>query len=107
MISWLVRMLLFLECGLSKCKIEGLGMPMENSYRYFENRECQYFPCHKGVDEFNCMFCYCPLYGKEKCPGTPEYVERIGKRIKICDNCTFPHKAENYDVIVQILSKIQ
>ena len=100
-------MLLFLECGLSKCKIEGLGMPMENSYRFFENKECQYFPCHKGVEAFNCMFCYCPLYGKEKCPGSPEYVERMGKRIKICDKCTFPHKAENYDIMIQILSKIQ
>ena len=82
-------------------------MPMENSYRFFENKDCQYFPCHKGVEAFNCMFCYCPLYAKEKCPGTPEYVERMGKRIKICDHCTFPHKAENYDIIIKILSKIE
>ncbi|MFW5671451.1 MAG: cysteine-rich small domain-containing protein, partial [Acetivibrio ethanolgignens] len=35
---------------------------MENSYRFFENRECKYFPCHKGLKELNCLFCYCPLY---------------------------------------------
>ncbi len=31
-------------------------------YTWFQNRECEYFPCHKGVreEEFNCLFCYCP-----------------------------------------------
>lgn len=37
---------------------------MENSHRFFENRECKYFPCHKGLEDFNCLFCYCPLYNK-------------------------------------------
>lgn len=73
---------------------------MNNSYRYFENRECQYFPCHTGLDEFNCLFCYCPMYPKEKCPGNPEYIEVNGKRMKSCSNCTFPHRSENYDIIV-------
>ena len=40
--------------------------------RFFQDRECRFFPCHKGVaeEEFNCLFCYCPLYtlGK-KCGG--------------------------------------
>ena len=33
-------------------------------YTWFQNRECEYFPCNKGVreEEFNCLFCYCPLY---------------------------------------------
>ena len=34
----------------------------ENSYRFFSNRECQYYPCHEGIEEMNCLFCYCPLY---------------------------------------------
>ena len=25
---------------------------MENSYRFFENKDCKYFPCHKGLTEF-------------------------------------------------------
>ncbi len=76
---------------------------MENSHRFFENTECKYFPCHKGLDEFNCLFCYCPLYNREKCPGNPQFVEKDGKMIKVCTDCTFPHQPENYDVVVGIL----
>ena len=35
---------------------------MKNSFYYFENRDCQYYPCHKEMAEMNCLFCYCPLY---------------------------------------------
>lgn len=76
---------------------------MENSYRFFENRDCKYFPCHKGGGEFNCLFCYCPLYQRSDCPGSPMYKEKDGKQIKVCTNCDFPHRPENYDKIMQIL----
>ena len=49
----------------------------ENSYRFFSNRECQYYPCHEGIEEMNCLFCYCPLYERRHCPGNPEKVSRI------------------------------
>lgn len=78
---------------------------MEHSYRFFSNKDCQYFPCHKNLEDFNCLFCYCPLYLLEKCPGKPEYLERNGKRIKVCTNCTFPHQPENYDIIINILKQ--
>lgn len=41
---------------------------MINSYRFFQNKECEYFPCHKteNEEEFNCLFCYCPLYREKK-----------------------------------------
>lgn len=78
---------------------------MENSYRFFENRACSYFPCHKGLEDFNCLFCYCPFYLKEKCPGAPRYIEKEQKRIKDCTNCTFPHRPENYDEILRILQE--
>lgn len=77
---------------------------MKNSSRFFENKECEYYPCHKGVEDFNCLFCYCPLHRLEHCPGTPEFIEVSGKMIKDCSNCTFPHKPENYDVIMKFLS---
>lgn len=77
---------------------------MKNSYKYFENRECQYFPCHKGTTEFNCLFCYCPLYHNERCPGTPEYIEINDKRIKDCSNCIFPHQADNYEKILKMMN---
>ncbi len=76
---------------------------MEASSRFFENRKCEYFPCHKGVEDFNCLFCYCPLYLREKCPGNPKFMEKGGRKIKICTDCTFPHQPENYDIIIRIL----
>ncbi|MBO5726218.1 MAG: metal-binding protein [Clostridia bacterium] len=70
------------------------------SYKYFENKKCEFYPCHKGVENFNCMFCYCPLYPLD-CGGN--YVLTNG--IKDCSNCIVPHKAENYDYIINKLSQ--
>lgn len=70
------------------------------SYRFFNNNKCEYFPCHKTNDpeNFNCLFCYCPLYAlKDKCGGNFRYTE---KGIKDCTNCTLPHKRDNYDYII-------
>lgn len=78
---------------------------MENSYRFFENRECQYFPCHKGLENFNCLFCYCPMYHSPDCLGAPEYRTKNGKRIKICTNCSFPHQPEHYEQIIRFLKE--
>ncbi|MFV0519412.1 MAG: cysteine-rich small domain-containing protein [Lachnospirales bacterium] len=77
---------------------------MDNSYKFFSNRKCIYFPCHKAIkeDDFNCLFCYCPLYLLEKCVGTPTY---IGNKIKDCSNCLVPHRPENYELIVKTLSE--
>ena len=70
------------------------------SYIFFNNNKCEYFPCHKTNDpeNFNCLFCYCPLYAlKDKCGGNFRYTE---KGIKDCTNCTLPHKRDNYDYII-------
>ena len=80
--------------------------PMENSYRFFANKACRFYPCHKGIEELNCLFCFCPLYFLEHCPGSPEWIEvpgGKGEKIKDCSGCTFPHEPENYDVIMRIL----
>ena len=80
---------------------------MENSHRFFANTACKYYPCHKGIEEMNCLFCYCPLYRLERCPGNPRYKEgKNGKRIKICTDCTFPHRSENYDTVIRLLKEI-
>ena len=76
---------------------------MENSHRFFRNVDCQYYPCHHGVDELNCLFCYCPMYWVKDCPGTPEFIERDGRTIKKCANCVFPHIPENYDKVMTTL----
>lgn len=70
-------------------------------YSYFCNRECEYFPCHKTEDEenFNCLFCFCPLYSLgDQCGGNFVYLEN---GIKDCSNCMVPHKRENYGRILQ------
>ena len=78
---------------------------MKNSGRFFENRDCEYYPCHKNIEEINCLFCYCPMYHLEHCPGSPSYKEKDGRKIKICTDCTFPHQADNYDTIMNVLKK--
>ena len=77
---------------------------MKNSYKYFENRECKYYPCHSDMQNVNCLFCYCPLYNLEACLGEYRFIESNGRRIKECTNCTFPHEAENYEVMIAFLS---
>ena len=69
------------------------------SYRFFQNRECEHFPCHEGGKEekFNCLFCFCPLYALgEDCGGRFSYLEN---GIKDCSACGFPHAPESYDLI--------
>lgn len=69
-------------------------------YSFFSNKECEYFPCHSGADpdNFNCLFCYCPLYALgPKCGGDFKY---LANGYKDCSACLFPHKKENYKVVV-------
>lgn len=76
---------------------------MKNSYKYFENRDCEYYPCHEGQEELNCLFCYCPMYRFEDCLGSPRFIERGEKKIKDCSACSFPHVAEHYEQIMHFL----
>ena len=82
---------------------------MAENYSFFSNKKCEYFPCHKVSDkiaeeDFNCLFCYCPLYLKERCPGNPVYlVTANGENIKDCSECTFPHRAANYGKVLECL----
>ena len=70
---------------------------MENSYRFFENKDCKYFPCHKGLADFNCLFCYCPLYALgDRCGGNFRY---IGDGIKDCSGCLLPHGRKSYSYV--------
>ena len=70
------------------------------NYKFFQHRECEFFPCHKTEDEenFNCLFCYCPLYALgENCGGNFKYTE---DGIKDCSDCRVPHKKKNYEYIM-------
>lgn len=78
---------------------------MDNSYKFFKNCSCMYYPCHEGIEEINCMFCYCPLYRIKNCGGDYKTIISNGKHIKDCSSCLFPHKPENYEKVIQILCK--
>ncbi len=80
------------------------------SEKYFENRSCKYYPCHKNaeIDEqgdahINCLFCYCPMYHLENCPGNPRFKDKDGSKVKVCTDCTFPHNKDNYDKVMEVL----
>lgn len=74
-------------------------------YAFYTNRECEAFPCHGGDPEnFNCLFCYCPLYALGKrCGGQFRYLEN---GYKDCTNCTFPHERENYGAVLDRFKEI-
>ena len=87
-------------------KCEALSTkPEECRYSFMQHTACEFFPCHKTAhpEDFNCLFCYCPMYRLEHCPGNPRYFKKNGRRIKDCSDCTFPHDPEHYDTIMQIL----
>lgn len=65
-------------------------------YDFFQNRDCEYFPCHEGADpdKFSCLFCYCPLYALgDQCGGCFTYTE---SGIKDCSKCLRPHMRDQY-----------
>ena len=70
-------------------------------YSFFTNTACEYFPCHPVPEgtEFNCLFCYCPLYvlGRD-CGGNFTYQEN-GR--KDCSKCLLPHRRESYGDIIR------
>ena len=77
---------------------------MENSYRFYTNKDCIYLPCHKvdSTEDFNCMFCYCPLYFLKECGGN--YNDSSG--IKDCSNCLIPHRPNGYDYINEKIAEV-
>ena len=53
------------------------------------------------TNDFNCLFCYCPLYPLEDCGGNYSFTE---KGVKDCSDCTLPHKSNNYQYVIEKLS---
>lgn len=77
-----------------------------DNYKFFQHEKCEYFPCHKvnNPEDFNCIFCYCPLYALgENCGGNFTYTDN---GIKDCSNCLIPHGKENYDRIMGKMEQI-
>ena len=80
---------------------------MSENYKFFQNKKCEYYPCHKlkENEEFNCLFCYCPLYMLgEKCGGNFKYTNN---GVKSCVDCTLPHiKGEGYEHVMKKMKMI-
>lgn len=82
----------------------------KNDFNHFQNRECRYFPCHgkeRGtgsvpVEDFNCLFCYCPLYLVEDCGGKYT-MEDYGKN---CMECTRNHDKDSWKFIVSRIREL-
>ncbi len=79
---------------------------MNSCFRFFCNKDCEYFPCHKTEkpDEFNCLFCYCPLYTRDDCGGTFDILP-TDPPIKDCSRCMIPHDPNGYDHIMKKLAE--
>ena len=78
---------------------------MSENYKFVQNKKCEYFPCHKvkNEDEFNCLFCFCPLYMLgEECGGNFKYTNGI----KDCSDCTIPHSKGGYDYIMSKMNEV-
>ena len=72
--------------------------------KYYENRECPYYPCH-GVEKQNCMFCFCPLYTlSDKCGGNYKFLE---DGTKDCSDCFIPHTENARDYIISKWEEIK
>lgn len=81
-------------------------MGEERKYAFFQHKECEFFPCHQTAkpEEFNCLFCYCPLFALgPDCGGNYQYSDA---GFKDCSNCMFPHVKGNYDQVIARFSDI-
>ena len=94
------------NCTEIKCTYDnGILKQVKACEKFYQNKDCKYFPCHEtdNVDNFNCLFCYCPLYFMgDKCGGNFK-LTATGK--KNCEGCTRPHDMEAYDEIISLLKK--
>jgi Zn-finger protein len=79
------------------------GCTKNENYKFFENKKCEYYPCH-DMETINCMFCYCPLYALKDCGG--QYT-MLDNGIKDCTGCTYNHDVNNFDAIMDKLAKIK
>ena len=80
--------------------------PRECAYSFTQHTACEFFPCHKTdcPEEFNCLFCYCPLYALGSgCGGNFKWTE---KGVKDCSDCLVPHTRDSYEYILKKFPEI-
>lgn len=80
--------------------------PATEHYKFVQNHQCEYFPCHRVEDKtrFNCLFCFCPLYMlKGGCGGDFTYTK---KGVKDCGGCLIPHCDGGYDHVMGKMKQV-
>lgn len=81
-------------------------LPRECAYSFTQHTACEFFPCHKTErpEDFNCLFCYCPLYALGSgCGGNFKWTE---KGVKDCSDCLVPHTRDSYEYILKKFPEI-
>ena len=76
---------------------------MSENFKFNQNKKCEYFPCHKVKDDeqFNCLFCFCPLFWIPDCGGNPTWRGKV----KDCTGCTKPHMPGGYEHVIARLKE--
>ncbi len=96
-----------LQAGVNRTPLQQEDFTMKEKKQFWEDKEfsffchkkCEYFPCHetKDPENFNCLFCYCPLYALgDQCGGNFRILEN---GVKDCSRCLLPHKRENFGYV--------
>jgi tRNA(Arg) A34 adenosine deaminase TadA/Zn-finger protein len=67
---------------------------------YFSNVDCEYYPCH-GMENQNCLFCYCPLYLVADCGGN--FSAAGGARD--CSSCRIVHDEGGWEYVQKKLGE--
>jgi Zn-finger protein len=61
------------------------------------NKNCTFYPCHKGIED--CKYCYCPIY---PC-GYEEFgkfvISHESKKVWDCSDCVVFHKKKIIDLM--------
>lgn len=67
---------------------------------YFSNSGCEYYPCH-GIENQNCLFCYCPLYLVADCGGNFS----LAGGARDCSRCGIVHDEGGWEYVQKKLAK--
>ena len=67
---------------------------------YFSNANCEYYPCH-GIENQNCLFCYCPLYLVADCGGNPS----LANGARDCSRCSIVHDEGGWEYVQKKLGE--
>jgi len=85
-------------------------MKRKTKSKFFTHTKCEYFPCHPGIvkEDFNCLFCYCPLHNTKECvlKTTVNFGQKDESYYSLCLKCGFPHDRKNYSKIIKKLKKM-